>query len=94
MSEPLHKFRSGDKVFHWPSGETWILAVAENHRVAPCGWPETIANADDCSLIEAASDNDAASMILKWAAMDSSDIRVIVAKRLVAENAEKENLNP
>ena len=55
MSE--YKFRAGDLVYHKPYNETWVLAVDEfNGRVAPCGWPETIAKAEDCELRQRACD--------------------------------------
>jgi len=57
-------FRAGDTVFHEPTGETWILAVDQfGNRVSPCGWPETIADAADCELKVAASDDERAEQL-------------------------------
>jgi hypothetical protein len=49
--------------------ETWILANdEENGRVQPCGWPETLANSEDCILIKAATDEKRIEMLKTWAA--------------------------
>lgn len=57
-------FRAGDRVKHRPSGETWILCCDErNGRVAPCGWPESYADALDCELIERANHQVRVSML-------------------------------
>lgn len=62
------KFRAGDEVHHAPSGEDWLLAGdEENGKVQPCGWPESIAEAKDCSLIEAATDEERLAMLNEWA---------------------------
>lgn len=50
-------FRAGDVVAHAPTGEEWVLACDEHRgNVMPYGWPETIALASDCTLIESATD--------------------------------------
>ncbi len=52
-------FRAGDHIHHGPTGEQWVLACdEENGEVICCGWPETVAAAADCSLIEAATDEE------------------------------------
>jgi hypothetical protein len=62
-------FRAGDTVQHGPSGEAWILAVdEENGRVQPCGWPESMAEAKDCQLVEPATDQERIDMLNTWAA--------------------------
>ncbi len=48
--------RLGDTVKHGPSGETWIVAYADEKEVMPIGWPETIAQRSDCTLIKACDD--------------------------------------
>lgn len=61
-------FRAGDTVHHKPSSENWILATdEENGRVQACGWPESMASAKDCRLIEAATDDQRLSMLNEWA---------------------------
>lgn len=46
--------RAGDVVFHAPSGERWLLLAvsSDGKRVHPCGWPSSIAEASDCTLLE------------------------------------------
>ncbi len=50
MSE--RKFQAGDTVDHGPTKETWVLACDEldDGKVIACGWPETMAEASDCTL--------------------------------------------
>jgi DNA polymerase-3 subunit epsilon len=59
--------RAGDTVKHLPSGETWVLAYADGPHVSACGWPESIAQASDCELVEAATDEQHVTMLRKWA---------------------------
>ena len=55
----MSDFRAGDIVLHGPTGEEWILAVDQfGASVMPCGWPETVAEARDCSLVNAATDEE------------------------------------
>ena len=50
-------FRAGDTVKHLQSGETWLLACDQDREwVLPAGWPESMGRAEDCVLIQAASD--------------------------------------
>ena len=50
-------FRAGDLVHHGPCDEDWELACDEQDgEIICCGWPETMARASDCTLIEAATD--------------------------------------
>ena len=65
-------FRAGDIVNHSPSGEAWILANDEdNGRVMPCGWPESMAEAKDCTIVKAATDDERMDMLRKWSALGS-----------------------
>lgn len=62
-------FRAGDTVHHTPSGEDWLLATdEENGKVQACGWPESMAEAKDCQLLEPASDSERLDMLKTWAA--------------------------
>jgi hypothetical protein len=45
-------------VKHLPSGETWVVAWADDSELMPCGWPEGFAKISDCELIESCSDED------------------------------------
>jgi hypothetical protein len=57
-------FRAGDTVRHELSGQEWVLAADERGGyVMPCGWPEGQAKASDCTLVEAASDEERLKML-------------------------------
>lgn len=80
MTKPVceqPKFRAGDTVHHFPTGENWILAVDQfGDEVSPCGWPETIAKASDCTILERASDKQRHEQLLKSSKIrDNLDIR-------------------
>jgi hypothetical protein len=63
-------FRAADVVKHGPTGEEWVLACdQEREDVRPAGWPETLARASDCTLVEAASDVARLDMLGRVAAM-------------------------
>lgn len=50
------KFQAGDRVEHGPSGEIWRLACDEAlEAVSACGWPDSKAQAADCTLIKPAT---------------------------------------
>lgn len=80
--------RAGDTVKHGPTGETWYLGGADMKRdeVYPCGWPETIAKASDCTLVKAATDEEHWKLVEEIAAKDHSpDVRVSHCKELLRE---------
>lgn len=53
------RFIAGDIVRHAPTGEEWILIVDEwGGNVVPGGWPDTRADAKDCSLIKPSPDRE------------------------------------
>lgn len=75
-------FRAADLIHHAPSGEVWVLAVdEESGRVMPAGWPESIAEAKDCTLIKAATDAERISMLWEIAKIPDSDMRASWARR-------------
>lgn len=87
-------FRAADTVHHAPSGEEWTLANdEENGRVQPCGWPPTMAEAKDCTLIKAATDKERSIMLHEWAREGRGyeherDSRTRTARRqILSENA-------
>jgi hypothetical protein len=57
--------RTGDTVFHAPSGETWIVAWADHETgyMAPCGWPTCQAQMRDCLIIRGATDDESKKLI-------------------------------
>jgi hypothetical protein len=80
-----HVFRAGDVVFHVPSGETWVIAAVDTKSgyVFPAGWPETRAEASDCNLLEAASDEKHKSMLAE--VLGSGRLGVVQARYAWAE---------
>lgn len=81
-------FRAGDHVHHGPTGEEWVLAFGDledgTGRVSPCGWPACLADAKDCTLIEAASDEDHLKTLRDVADIRGSDFRAIRAQGYLA----------
>jgi hypothetical protein len=47
----MTQFHPGDRVTHNPTGEEWVLLRVYGSYVKPAGWPESVALADDCTLI-------------------------------------------
>lgn len=75
-------FRAADCVHHGPSGEDWVLAVdEESGRVMPAGWPESMAEAEDCTLIKAATEAERAEMLTNFAKITNRDMRASRARR-------------
>jgi hypothetical protein len=68
----MQTFKCGDHVKHRPSGETWVVAYADNEHVACCGWPETLAQASDCTLVKAATNEQHVDMLKRCATLDDS----------------------
>jgi hypothetical protein len=67
---------TGDTVKHGPTGETWLLAVVDQGRVIPCGWPLTYASLSDCTLVKAATDVEREALLNQMADMkDDNDPR-------------------
>ena len=65
--EQTKTFRAGDVVKHLPTGEEWILASVSptGMDVSPAGWPESLAPASDCELVEAATDEQHRTFLLQ-----------------------------
>lgn len=83
-------FNAGDTVKHIPTGETWVLAVNQfGDEVSPCGWPESIAKAVDCELLESATDEKRMEQLRQSAAIkDDHDIRCRYAKHQLSSATE------
>ena len=77
------RFRAADIVHHTPSGERWKLACDEspNGDVLPTGWPETLARANDCTIIKDASDAERESMLVRVADGGCDGYRGALARR-------------
>jgi len=52
------RIKTGDDVFHRPSGETWTVAIADEQRdeVQSCGWPPRCVKLSDCDLVKSCTD--------------------------------------
>lgn len=61
------QIRAGDSAFHMPSGETWYVLGVNSARGLLCaaGWPPTIANLTDCSLVERGNGLDSDDLALR-----------------------------
>lgn len=83
------KLRTADVVLHKPTGETWLVAYAEEDgkHLMPCGWPPSRASVSDCFVLERASDEASAKLLQEMAAMSSpdaqSDSRRLFARRVL-----------
>lgn len=81
------KIKTGDVVLHRPSGETWLVAYAENGYVCPCGWPETIAKESDCELVDSASEENRIRLLHEIANKQGNDTRRAYARRVLGLSA-------
>lgn len=59
------RLRTGDVVHHKPSGEDWVLAYADygTGKLSPCGWPECEGEIRDCTLVNAATDEESEGLV-------------------------------
>lgn len=77
----MTRIKTGDTVFHRPTGETWVVAFADYTRgeLAWCGWPEGLARISDCELVESCSEQESLALIQRLAELVSPDIRKLWA---------------
>jgi hypothetical protein len=45
---------TADHVLHGPTGEEWLVARVTSTHLHPCGWPPSMADLSDCTLIRKA----------------------------------------
>lgn len=78
-------FRTGDTVLHGPTGETWVVAYANpvTGRLAWLGWPNGEAQIQDCTLVQAATDEEHQRWL--WDMRRSGGRRWTVALRLYGD---------
>jgi hypothetical protein len=81
--------RTGDTVFHKPTGETWLVAYVEDdgRYLAACGWPFALVPVDQCELRARASDKERHSLLLELAGMSGDDMRKSYALRTLGVTA-------
>lgn len=67
--------RTGDHVFHRPSGETWVVAWADHATgyMAPCGWPTCQAAIADCEIVRRSTDAECNTLVEQLAKSGRSD---------------------
>ena len=61
--------RTGDTVFHEPTGKTWLVAYVEGDDLAWCGWPSGLARVKDCLLVKSCSDEEHLKLLREIAGM-------------------------
>jgi len=81
------EIKTGDTVFHRRSGETWLVAYAQNGYVCACGWPETLAYESDCELIESATEEKRLNLLHELAEKQGHDSRRSYARRILGLTA-------
>lgn len=81
--------RTGDRVFHRPTGETWIVAFAEGNKIAWCGWPDGRADVTDCDLVYTATEEEHRQLVRELARLrgDSRGAAVLRLYPWVQEEA-------
>lgn len=79
-------FRTGDRVLHRPSGETWTVAKCLDTVVVACGWPLSAGRISDCELIEAATDEESERLLYELSKIPD-DSRGDYARRVLANRA-------
>lgn len=67
--------RTGDHVYHKPSGETWVVAWADHSSgyMSPCGWPTCQAQISDCAVTRIATDEECQEIIDRLSESGRSD---------------------
>ena len=52
--EAINMIKAGDFVLHAPTKEEWVVLGVNTvkNKVCIAGWPPTIANLSDCTLVE------------------------------------------
>lgn len=58
---------TADHVKHGPTGETWLVGYVRGDKLAACGWPDTLANLSDCTLVKKATDAERMSLLQQMA---------------------------
>lgn len=73
--------RTGDRVLHRPTGETWIVAFVEGGKIAWCGWPDGRADVADCDRIHVATEEEHRQLVRELARL-RGDTRGAAVRRL------------
>jgi NTP pyrophosphatase (non-canonical NTP hydrolase) len=81
------QMKTGDTVYHEPTGETWVVAFVEGGDIYPCGWPCTRAKVKDCNPQKTATAAESQRLIEQMAAIQESDPRRDWAQRELKRQA-------
>ncbi len=83
--------KPGAVVRHRPSGEEWVVAIADpsSDLLVACGWPGAIERLCDCDLIEECSLDESRKLAADIAAIrgdhGGADVRAVRVRRLYPE---------
>ncbi len=58
--------RCGDHVRHEPSGETWLVAYADEFVLAPAGWPDSRVQTAQCTITKRCTDEEHQQAVRQW----------------------------
>lgn len=72
--------RCGDHVIHLPSGETWVVAWADETHLAWAGWPDGRALTADCVIKHRVTDGQHLAAVEEWRSASDSSRRRMVEK--------------
>jgi len=78
---------TGDHIHHAPSGEDWVVAYVRGDKLCACGWPETLADLSDCTLIQKATPEQRLKLLTDMAKSDNGDTRTRYASERLARTA-------
>jgi hypothetical protein len=74
----------GDQVRHWPTGETWVVALVEDDKLYWMGYPfGGYADLSDCSLVESADEESRNSTLALLAMSTGGGLPIIRARARV-----------
>ena len=86
----MNTIETADIVKHGPTGEKWLVAYVERDKLCACGWPESLAQLSDCTLIKKATEEEKQQLTQSLAAMSGSEYD---SRRSWAKNYLKEEAN-
>ena len=87
MPDLNRPIRTGDHVYHAPTGERWTVAYADyaTGYLSWCGWPEGRARIEDCQVVQASGETESWALVEEIAATLGSDHRARYCRRLLRE---------
>lgn len=75
---------TADVVRHGPTGEEWVVAYVEGEHLTACGWPETRAPLNDCTLVAKAPWERRQQLLEEMSQIRGDDSRKRHAQRVLA----------